>query len=76
MRFVTEVGNWDATVLGLPTGQSGRPWSGFYADQIGSWLRGEAAAFPFSREAVEEAAIARLQLLPRYVDVPGSAVAR
>ncbi len=74
MRFVTEVGNWDATVLGLPTGQSGRPWSGFYSDQIGSWLRGEAAAFPFSRQAVEDASIARLQLLPRYIVVPGPVV--
>ncbi len=76
MRFVTEVGNWDATVLGLSTGQSGRPWSGFYSDQIGSWLRVEAAAFPFSRGAVEEAAIAKLHLAPRYVRIPGPAVER
>jgi penicillin amidase len=74
MRFVTEVGNWDATLLGLPTGQSGRPWSGFYADQIGSWLRAEAAPLPFSRKAVEEAAVAKLHLVPRYVRDTGSAV--
>jgi penicillin amidase len=74
MRFVTEVGNWDATVLGLPTGQSGRPWSGFYSDQIGSWLHAEASPFPFSRKTVEAAAVARLQLIPRYVRVSGSAV--
>ncbi len=72
MRFVTEVGNWDATLLGLPTGQSGRPWSGFYADQIESWLSVEPAAFPFTREAVEAAAIARLHLAPANVRVPMS----
>jgi len=69
MRFVTEVGNWDATVLGLPTGQSGRPWSGHYADQIESWLKVDPPIFPFSREAVEAAATARLQLVPQRVRV-------
>jgi penicillin amidase len=68
MRFVTEVGNWDATVLGLPVGQSGRPWSGHYADQLPSWLRGEAVPMPFSREAVDHAAKAVLRLVPGRAD--------
>jgi penicillin amidase len=68
MRFVTEVGNWDETVLGLPVGQSGRPWSGHYADQMQSWLEGEAAAMPFSRDAVEQAAKAVLWLTPSRPD--------
>ncbi len=76
MRFVTEVGNWDATVLGLPTGQSGRPWSGHYADQIESWLDVEPATFPFSREAVEAAAVARLHLSPEHARVPLSEAPR
>ncbi len=74
MRFVTEVGNWDATVLGLPTGQSGRPWSGSYADQIDDWLLVEPAVFPFSREAVEAAATARLHLIPKHARNPLPAV--
>ena len=76
MRFVTEVGSWDATVLGLPTGQSGRPWSGSYADQIEDWQRVEPAVFPFSREAVEAAAVARLHLYPEHARIPLSVTKR
>jgi penicillin amidase len=64
MRFVTEVGNWDETVLVLPVGQSGRPWSANYADQISGWLAGEAQQFPFSREAVDAVVVAKIDLLP------------
>jgi penicillin amidase len=64
MRFVADVGDWDETVLVLPVGQSGRPWSRHYSNQISSWLNVEAVRFPFSREAVEAAAAARLQLIP------------
>jgi penicillin amidase len=64
MRFVTEVGNWDDTVLVLPVGQSGRPWSSHYSDQISSWMHLETVRFPFSREAVERSATASLELLP------------
>ena len=68
MRFVTEVGNWDDTVLFLPVGQSGRPWSAHYADQIESWLEGGTQRFPFSRDAVEQSAVAWLELLPAKGD--------
>ncbi len=64
MRFVTEVGNWDETVLVLPVGQSGRPWSAHYADQVETWLEGGTPRFPFSRDAVERSAVAWLELLP------------
>ena len=64
MRFVADVGNWDDTVLVLPVGQSGRPWSRHYSNQISSWLNVEAVRFPFSREAVDSAAVVRLELLP------------
>jgi penicillin amidase len=64
LRFITEVGNWDDTVLVLPVGQSGRPWSSHYADQISSWIRFQTVRFPFSREAVEGSTAARLELLP------------
>jgi penicillin amidase len=64
MRFVADVGNWDDTVLVLPVGQSGRPWSRHYSNQVSSWLDVEATRFPFSRGAVESAASARLDLMP------------
>jgi penicillin amidase len=65
LRFVADVGNWDATVLGLSLGQSGRPWSRHYDDQIADWLHGHSAVMPFSRKAVREAAAASLRLEPR-----------
>ena len=64
IRFVADVGNWDDTILVLPVGQSGRPWSRHYSNQISSWLNVEAVRFPFSREAVEAAAAARIELFP------------
>lgn len=64
MRFVTEVGNWDDTVLVLPVGQSGRPWSRHYADQASSWVQLAPVRFPFSDEAVQRAATAVLELVP------------
>jgi penicillin amidase len=64
MRFVADVGNWDDTVLVLSVGQSGRPWSRHYADQISSWMNVEADRFPFSRGAVDRAAAVRLELVP------------
>jgi len=64
MRFVADIGNWDDTVLVLPVGQSGRPWSRHYSNQISSWLNVEATRFPFSREAVDGAAAVRLELVP------------
>ena len=63
------------TVLVLPMGQSGRPWSRHYSDQASSWLNLEALRFPFSPEAVERATAARIQLVPAPADkakaVPG-----
>ena len=70
MRFVADVGNWDDTVLVLSVGQSGRPWSRHYADQISSWMNVEAARFPFSREAVDRAAAVRLELVPSPAGKP------
>jgi penicillin amidase len=64
MRFVADVGNWDDTVLVLPVGQSGRPWSRHYSNQISSWLNVEAVRFPFSREAIDTAAAVRIELVP------------
>ncbi len=64
MRFIADVGNWDNTVLVLPVGQSGRPWSPHYSDQISRWLDVQPVRMPFSREAVAAAAKVRLALAP------------
>lgn len=64
LRMVCDIGNWDESVVVMPLGQSGRPWSSHYADQIQLWRRGEAFALPFSDAAVEAAAEARLTLRP------------
>jgi penicillin amidase len=64
LRFIADVGNWDETVLVLPMGESGRPWSSHYSDQIQTWLQVGERRFPFSDEAVEAAAVARLELVP------------
>lgn len=63
-RMVVDVGSWDDTVLVMPAGQSGRPWSRHYADQLNGWLHVKPQTFPFSAEAVEAAAVAHLLLLP------------
>jgi penicillin amidase len=68
MRFVTDVGSWDNTLVLLPLGQSGRPWSAHYDDQIRAWARNQAHTMRFSRQAIEQAARARLQLLPAEGD--------
>ena len=63
-RFVADVGSWDNSVLVLPPGQSGRPWSSHYADQIRPWLQANGQSFPYSETAVEREAVARMTLVP------------
>jgi penicillin amidase len=76
MRFVADVGNWDETVLVLPVGESGRPWSSHYSDQIETWLDVGEQRFVFSREAVEASAVARLELIPETSTHPAPGTSR
>ena len=64
LRMVVDVGNWDQTLVSLPLGQSGRPWSSHYADQIPLWRRGGVFTMAFSDAAVDVDAEARLVLRP------------
>jgi len=64
LRLIADVGNWDDSVVVMPLGQSGRPWSSHYADQIELWRRGEAVPLAFSEAAVNAATEARLILRP------------
>jgi acyl-homoserine lactone acylase PvdQ len=65
MRFVADVGDWDRSILVLPLGQSGRPWSSHVADQFSDWLAVKGRALPFSREMIEAETRAELILTPR-----------
>lgn len=57
MRHIASPGNWDATRHVIPLGQSGDPKSPHFKDQFESWRTGTPAVFPFSKEAVEKAAV-------------------
>jgi penicillin amidase len=65
LRMVTDVGSWDESIVVMPLGQSGRPWSSHYADQTAAWRQGGAFTLAFSEAAVERATEARLVLRPR-----------
>ncbi|WP_203337326.1 penicillin acylase family protein [Nocardioides limicola] len=64
MRMVVAPGDWDSSRWINLTGVSGHPASPHYDDQIDLWLAGETLPWPFTAEAVHEAAAAELRLLP------------
>ena len=57
MRHIASPGNWDATRQVIPLGESGDPRSVHYKDQFDAWKNGTPAVFPFTKEAVEKAAV-------------------
>ncbi|HJS26080.1 MAG TPA: penicillin acylase family protein [Actinomycetota bacterium] len=63
-RFVTDLGDPDAAVAILTTGQSGNPASPHWNDQTELWASGGARSAPFTRPAVEAAADRSLRLSP------------
>jgi Protein related to penicillin acylase len=65
MRHIASPGNWDATRLVIPLGQSGDPKSPHYKDQFDSWSKGTAAVFPFTAEAVERAMVKSIGYVPK-----------
>ena len=64
MRMVVDLADLDASTWVTTTGSSGHPGSDHYTDQMKAWAAGETLAWPFTREAVEEAASATLTLAP------------
>ncbi len=64
MRMVVDMGEVDASTWVTVTGVSGHPASPHYDDQLEAWATGETFAWPFSREAVAEAAAATATLVP------------
>jgi penicillin amidase len=65
MRHIASPGNWDATRLVIPLGQSGDPRSLHYKDQFDSWSKGTPAVFPFSAEAVRRATVSTVAYGPQ-----------
>lgn len=65
MRFVADVGDWDAVRISLPGGQSGNPCSPHYEDLVEPWLRGEGVPLSWTERAVSEVTRHTLVLQPR-----------
>ncbi len=64
MRFVVDLGRPDSMLTVLPAGQAGHPRDPHYDDQTEGYLAGRLFPFPWSDEAVEEAAVSRMTLQP------------
>jgi penicillin amidase len=63
-RAVYDLADLDRSVGVLPTGVSGNPASPHWNDQFPLWIEGGHHPLPFTRPAVEAAAIATLRLIP------------
>jgi penicillin amidase len=63
-RAVYDLADLDRSVGVLPAGVSGNPASTHWNDQFPLWIAGEHHAMPFTRPAVQAAAVATLLLLP------------
>ncbi len=65
MRMIVDLADPDASRWVNLTGASGHAFHPHYDDQATLWRRGETRPWPFSVEAVQDAAADRLQLRPR-----------
>ena len=64
MRHIATPGNWDTTSHVIPLGQSGDPKSAHFKDQFDAWSSGATLIFPFTKAAVEKAAVGVTILKP------------
>jgi len=64
MRMVADLSNWDQSLMELPTGESGQPWTAHYKDQFADWFAGKPVVSPFSEAAEDKARVHRLVLEP------------
>jgi penicillin amidase len=64
-RLIVDLADFDRTLAINSTGQSGLPFHRHRVDQVRPWSRVEYHPQPFSRPAVEAAAVDRLTLRPR-----------
>jgi penicillin amidase len=64
MRMVVDLADLDSSTWVTLTGTSGHPGSVHYTDQFAAWATGRTVPWPFSREAVQDAAVRELTLRP------------
>ena len=64
MRMLVDMGDFEASQMVIPTGQSGHPGNPYYDDQAPLWLNGEYHPMLWSQEAVAAAAVDTLVLQP------------
>jgi penicillin amidase len=63
-RAVYDLADLDRSEGVLPTGVSGNPASPHWNDQASMWAAGQLRPLPFTRPAVEAAAVHRLEVAP------------
>jgi penicillin amidase len=67
MRFVADLGDWDATCLCLPLGESGDPSSPHHNDQMDEWRKAKPGVVPFNADAIESSTRSILVMNPLQV---------
>lgn len=65
MRLIADPSDWDKTQNGIPLGESGRPNSPHWKDQLDDWRNVTPRALPFSKAAVEAATKETVILTPK-----------
>src|SRR5262249_5445287 len=65
MRMIADASDWDKTLNGIPLGESGRPNTAHWKDQLDDWRNVTPQALPFSKAAVESAAKDTSILVPK-----------
>ena len=65
MRLIADPSNWDRSQHGITLGESGDPKSAHYKDQLNDWINATPQVFPFSKEAVSQAAKTTMVMMPR-----------
>lgn len=63
-RLVIDMSQLDAARLVITTGQSGNPFDRHYGDMIDTWAAGETVPLAFTQDAIDAAAVSRLELTP------------
>jgi penicillin amidase len=63
-RHILDLSDWDKSVWSNTPGESGDPKSPHYRDLLDEWASGGYHPMPYSRGAVEKAAVERIQLVP------------
>jgi len=63
-RLAIDMADLDGARIVQTTGQSGNPFDTHYGDLIDDWLHGESVPLPFTPEAVRDASVQVLQLVP------------